>query len=177
MSEIGYYRYKVSDATEGETFVNWFKNGALAKVCTIIARPFCSDFRLIKYLNKDGQYLFFPFNKYWQQSNKPTLIGKVNTFVASIATAQSSERNIGYKNDKKITLTAEMVSLEELERLEDIYTSPRVYMYIGNGSTDRVQDWILVTVSGDGIGKPKKQNFKKVTIDITLPEQYAVTKI
>lgn len=176
MSEIGYYRYKVSDTTS-EQIVNWFKNGALAKVCTVIARPFCEDYRLVKYLNKDGQYLFFPFNKHWQQSDKPTLIGKVNTFVASLVTAQSSERNIGYKTEKKITLTAETVSLEELERLEDLYDSPRVYLYIGNGTTDRVQDWILVTITGDGISRPKKQNFKKVSIDITLPEQYAVTQI
>jgi hypothetical protein len=177
MSEIGYHRYKLRDTTEGEQSIKFFKNGALAKTCTIISKPFCSGFRILKYLNKNGQYRFYPFNNFWQQSNKPTLIGKVNIFVTSINVNQSSEKNIGYKNEKKLTLVADKVSLSELEILEDIYSSPRVYLYVGSGLTDELKDWLQVSISGDGISKPKKANFKKVVIEVTLPEQYAITKI
>lgn len=177
MSSIGYYRYKLSDPVKGEQTIKFFVNGALAKTCTIIGKKFCTQFRILKYLNKDGQYRFFPFNQFWQQANRPTLIGKVNKFVTSIIDSQASTLNIGYKNERKITLVAEMVSLDELEKLEDIYSSPRVYLYVGIGSTDNMEDWILVSVTGDGIGKPKKANFKKVSIEVTLPEQYAITKI
>lgn len=177
MSNIGWYRYKVSDSAEGEQTIKFFINGALAKTCTVIGKPFCSDFRLIKYLNKNGQYRFFPFNKYWQQANKPTLIGKVNSFVTNILDNQGDKKNIGYANERKIILVAESVSLEELEILEDIYISPRVYLYVGNGLNDRLRDWVLVSITGDGIGKPKKANFKKVTIEVTLPEYYAITKV
>lgn len=175
MSEIGYYRYKVSDAIEGEQTVKLFKNGALLKTCTIIAKKFCLNYRLIKYLDHTGQYRFFPFNNRWLQTDKPTLIGKVNKFVTSILDSQSDTSNIGYKNERRISLVAEQVSLEELEKLQDIFVSPRVYLYIGN--TDTKQNWVQVSITGDGIGRPRKNNFKKVSIDVILPEYYAVTKI
>lgn len=176
MSQVGYYRYKVSDSVEGEQSIKFFINGGLYKTCTIIAKPFCSGFRLVKYLNKNGQYRFFPFNKNWQQTDRPTLIGKVNKYVTSILDSQSDQSNIGYKSERRLTLTAERVSLEELEILSDIYTSPRVYLYIGSG-TDNIKDWLQVTITGDGVSRPKKNNFKKVTIEVTLPERYAITKI
>jgi hypothetical protein len=177
MSSVGYYRYKFSDVSEGSQEVTFYKNGALAKTCTIIGKSFCTGFKLLKYLDKDGQYRFFPFNNFWQQSNKPKLIGSVNNFVTSIVDSQTSKKNIGYKNDRTLTMTSENVSLDELEKLEDIYFSPRVYLYTGNGSNDRLQDWVLVSVSGDGIGRPKKNQFKKVVINVILPEHYAITKI
>jgi hypothetical protein len=177
MSKIGYYRYKVSDSVEGESSIKFFVNGGLYKTCTIIAKQFCPGFRILKYINTDGQYRFFPFNKFYQISNKPTLIGKVNQFVTSITDSQGSEKNIGYKNEKKITLTAERCTLDELEKLESIYSSPRVYLYVGNGYTDNLQDWLLVTVTGDGISKAKKANFKKIVLEVTLPQQHAITKI
>ena len=177
MSEIGYYRYKFSDVVEGVQYVELFINGSKKKTCTIIGKPFCLNSKLLKYLNKDGQYLFFPFNQYWQQQDSPKLIGKTNHFVTSILDSQSSERNVGYKNERQLTLTAERVSLDELERLADIYISPRVYLYVGSGTTDNLSDWVLVSISGDGINHPRKANFKKVTVTITLPEYYAVTKV
>jgi hypothetical protein len=177
MSNIGYYRYKVSDAIEGEQTVKFFKSGALLKTCTIIAKKFCLNYRLIKYLDSNGQYRFFPFNNRWQQTDKPTLIGKVNKFVTSILDSQSEAANIGYKNERRISLVAEQVSLEELEKLQDIFVSPRVYLYVGQHGYDRIQDWIQVSITGDGIGRPRKTNFKKFAIDVILPEYYAITKI
>ena len=177
MSQVGYYRYKVSDAIEGEQTVKFFKNGALLKTCTIVAKRFCLNYRLVKYLDSTGQYRFFPFNDRWQQTDKPTLIGKVNKFVTSILDSQSDTSNIGYKNERRLSLIAEKVSLDELTKLTDIFVSPRVYLYVGSHGMDRVQDWVQVSISGDGIGKPRKNNFKKFQIDVILPEYYAITKI
>lgn len=177
MSQVGYYRYKVSDAIEGEQTVKFFKNGALLKTCTIVAKKFCLNYRLVKYLDSTGQYRFFPFNNRWQQTDKPNLIGKVNKFVTSILDSQSDTANIGYKNERRISLVAEQVSLEELEKLQDIFVSPRVYLYVGSHGMDRVQDWIQVSITSDGISRPRKANFKKVTIEVILPEYYAITKV
>lgn len=177
MSKVGYYRYKISNPIEGEQTVKFFKNGSLVKTCTIIAKPACLNSKLIKYLDSKGQYRFFPFNNMWQQVDKPTLIGKVNKFVTSILDSQSDSANIGYKNERGLSLVSEHVSLEELEKLTDIFVSPRVYLYVGNYSYDRIRDWIQVSILSDGIGRPRKNNFKKISIDIILPEYYAVTKI
>jgi hypothetical protein len=177
MSRIGYYRYKISDVIEGKQSVQFFINGALTKTCNIIGKQFCPDFRLLKYLDSSGQYRFFPFNGHWQQTDKPTLIGKVNNFVTSILDSQASQKNIGYTNERKLSFTAERVSQDELDKLTDLFVSPRVYLHVGTGINDEVSDWVLVSVSGDGIGRPKKNNFKKFVIEVTLPEQYAITKV
>jgi hypothetical protein len=81
MSQIGYYRYKFSDVIEGEQYVELYINGSKKKTCTVIGLPVCTGFKILKYLNKDGQYLFYPFNQYWQQQDAPKLIGKTNIFV------------------------------------------------------------------------------------------------
>lgn len=177
MSLIGYYRYKFSDVVEGTQYVKFYINGSLQKTCTVIGKPVCTGFKILKYKNNDGQYLRFPFNSYWQKQYVPKLIGKTNTFVTSIFDSQSSEKNTGYKVQQQLILTADRVSLDELDRLSSLYFSSRVYLYVGDGTTDDISDWVFVTVTGDGISRPFKAQFKKVTVTVTLPEYYAVTKV
>jgi hypothetical protein len=177
MSKIGYYRYKVTPSAIGTKTVKFYINGSLASTATIVAKEFCTNFRILKYLDNSGRYRFFPFNDKWQSKDSPSTRGEVNNFITSILNSQTGAKQIGYKNDRTISLTAGNVSADELEKLSDIYTSPRVYLYVGTGTTDLIQDWILVTVSGDNIGRRKKNKFGKVTIDVKLPEYYAVTKV
>lgn len=177
MSQVGYYRYKVVPSAIGNSTITLYINGSLVSTATIVAKEFCNEFKILKYLDSSGRYRFFPFNGKWQSKDKPTLKGEVTNFVTSIKDSQTDSKNIGYKNDRTITLTAGNVSNNELEKLSDIFTSPRVYLYVGNGISDLTEDWILVTVSGDGIGRRKNNKFGKVTIDIKLPEYYAITKI
>lgn len=173
MSQIGYYRIKTFPSTEGEAITNIFVNGALTLTAKVIAKKWCDNYRLVKYLDRSGKYRFFPFNNHWQKTDTPTAIGTVNKFVTSILSDQSSTRSVGYKNTRKMSLTAGDVSADEIEVLSDIYYSPRVYLYVGSG-TDKAADWVLVTITGDGISRMKKNNFKKVTIDVTLPEFYSI---
>jgi hypothetical protein len=177
MSDIGYHRIKIIPSAVGTTEVKLYINGALASTATVVAKEFCTDFKILKYLDGAGRYRFFPFNNKWQRADKPTSVGKVNNFVTSILDGQTAEKNIGYKTERTLTLTAGNVSEDELDKLADIYSSPRVYLYVGDGAYDRVKDWILVTVSGDGVGRKKNNKFSKVTIEVKLPEYYAVTKV
>jgi hypothetical protein len=177
MSEVGYYRYKVTPKEAGVSAVKLYINGSLASTATIVARRFCDEFRILKYLDSSGRYRFFPFNDRWQSTDKPKSKGEVNNFVTSILTSQGDAKQIGYNNERTLSLTAGNVSNDELEKLSDIYTSPRVYLYVGDGIHDRIQDWIMVTVTGDGIGRRKYSRFGKVTLEVKLPEYYAITKV
>jgi hypothetical protein len=177
MSEVGYYRYKVKPTAEGSSAVKLYINGTLASTATVVAKEFCPGFMILKYIDSSGRYRFFPFNDKWQRTDKPKSIGEVNKFITSILDSQADAEQIGYKNDRTISLTAGRVSVDDLEKLSDIYTSPRVYLYVGSGSNDRIQDWIQVTVSGDGVGRRRNNKFSKVSIDVKLPEYYAITKV
>jgi len=172
MSEIGYYRYKVKPSESID--VNFNINFELAATKSIIVKEVCEGFRLLKYIDRDGQYRFYPFNKFWESKDKPKLIGKSSKIIESVLNSQSSENSIGYKNNRTISLVAENVSQDELTLLSDIYTSPRVLLYIGT-TTDEKKDWIEVDVKGDNINRLRKRKFTKVNIDITLPEWYSIS--
>ena len=63
MSKIGYYKYKTICPANGESKeVKFYFNGLLEKTCTVKGREFCNEFKILKYLDKDGQYRFYPFN-------------------------------------------------------------------------------------------------------------------
>ena len=178
MSEIGYYRYKLDNLPEGNTTISFYVNGALAVTHNIVVKPYCTGEKLIKYLDKDGQYRFYPFNKYYEERIDAKLIGKSNEFITSILTAQTSEKNIGYKSTKTLSLIATGVSADELVMLSELYYSPRVYLYIGNGSSDEAKDWLLVTViRNDGLVKRRKANFGQFAIDVELPEHYTISMV
>ena len=88
---------------------------------TIIVREFCDNSILLKYLNKDGQYRFFGFNKYWERSDKPKEIGRSNKIITSLLSSQTDSVSIGYRNERTLDLVAENVSQEELTQLADIW--------------------------------------------------------
>lgn len=178
MSEVGYYRYKLTDLTEGTRVISFYKNGSLSGTKTITIKPFCSLQKYLKYLDSKGQYRFFIFNKFYEISDKPKLLGKSNKIITSILTSQTDSNNVGYKNERTITLVNDDVSASELIILSDVYTSPRVYLYIGDGTTDETKDWIEVTItSKDNQYKWKKQKFGTVKIDVQLPEWYTIKMI
>lgn len=167
MSKIGLYRYKLENATN--QVVTLFVNGLAAATHTVIAKPVCTGYRQLKFIDRNGQYRFYPFLSEYNISDKPKEIGSTNEFISSLLTSQSDTKSIGSTNSRTLILRAQNVSSAELEILSDIYTSPRIYLYVGSGLTDDPQDWILVTATGDGINRRDKRKFGKVEIVVTLP--------
>jgi hypothetical protein len=175
MSKIGFYRYKIENATN--QVVTLYVNNIASHIKRIVTKDVCGGFRQLKWIDRNGQYRFYAFNSEHGIKNQPKLIGEKNEFIASLLTSQSDSKAVGYSNDRTITLTASQVGAAELELLSDIYISPRVYYYVGNGSTDEQKDWILVTVAGDAIVRRPKLNFGKVDITIKLPKHYTVNEL
>lgn len=177
MSSIGYYRYKVIPSEVGNSEVKLFINGSLASTATIVAKEFCDNFRIVKYLDSSGRYRFFPFNSKWEQKDSIKELGRVNRFVESIETSQGDSESLGHSVSRSLSLVAEQVSSDELDKLAEIYHSPRVYLYVGNGITDLTSDWVIVKVKGDNIGRRRSNNFSKAVIEIIIPTYHAVTAV
>jgi len=174
MSEIGYYRYKTD--VDIKT-INWTVNYVNVGSKTITPVAFCEGGKILKYLDSNGQYRFYPFNKYYQTTDTPVLIGKSNKLITSILTDQSNTQNVGYKNERILELVAD-VPTNELEKLTDIYTSPRVYLYNGNGVSDIAKDWLEVTIqANESIVKRRKSNSGRIGITVTLPEHFTIKMI
>jgi hypothetical protein len=175
MSLIGYYRYKTT--ADSEKVVNFVVNDTNVATKNIVPVDTCEGDLIIKYLDKNGQYRFYPFNKYYRTSDAPELIGTANKFITNILSDQSDKQNVGFRNKRKIQMSAD-VPTEELEKLVDIYTSPRVYLYIGSGSTDSAEDWLEVNqIVENPVVRRNKKNTGRIDITIELPENYSITMI
>jgi hypothetical protein len=175
MSSIGYYRYKT--LADSEKTINWTVNFVNVASKDIVPVDSCSGDLIVKYLDKNGQYRFYPFNRYYETQDSPEEIGSVNRFLTNIRTDMSNTQNIGYRNQRQIFANTDVPNAP-LEKLTDIYTSPRVYLYIGNGSTDTASDWLEVTINAQtSIVKRNRGNTGRIDITINLPEYYTTTMI
>lgn len=177
MSSIGYYRYELSNVGNGVTkTVTLNIGGTPTYTKTITGKEFCTGSKLIKFLDKKGQYRFLPCNKFYQTLDNPTLIGKTNELITSILSDQTNSKSIGYRNDRVLSLVSCDLNETELTFTSDIYSSPRVYLYIGTG--DDAKDWLQVTVlSSDNIVKRRKLNFGVINFSVQLPENFTIKMI
>jgi hypothetical protein len=175
MSKIGFYRYKLENATTQA--VRLYVNNVVAATKQVVALDVCTGFRQLKFLDRNGQFRFYPFVAEHGIKGVSKEIGEVNEYVTSLLTSQSDKKSVGSNTETTITLRAANVSGDELEILRDIYSSPRVYYYVGNGSTDDAKDWVLVSVKGDGISRREKRNFGKIEIQVSLPKTNTITML
>jgi hypothetical protein len=173
MSEIGFYRIKVDADTEKD--VNLYINNILSSTKHVVPIEYCSDDLILKYLDRDGHYRFWVFNRFFEKRDQPEKVGSVNKFITNLLTDQSESSNVGYRNKRVIDATSD-VPKEAIDVVSDIYASPRVYLYIGT-STDLASDWLEVEVSGNNIVKSRKGSLTRVDLSITLPEWYVVRMI
>ena len=173
MSKIGFYRWKIENATTQD--VTLYVNNVPRSTKKVVALPVCSGFKMLRWLDKNGQFRFYPFVAEYGIKDKPKQIGDVNNLIGSLLSSTSDKRNVGYTNDRTVTLRAQQVGAKELELLSEVYTSPRVALYVGDMSTFDDTDWVEVTVTGDGIVKREKRKFGLVELTVTLPETYNIT--
>ena len=176
LSIVGYYRYKT--LADSEKTINFTVNWVNVAQKTIKPLSFCSGDLRLKYLDKNGQYRFQPFEKYYETRDNPELIGTTNKFITNILSDQSNKLMVGYNNERTMALNAD-VPTEQLKKLQDIYTSSRVYLYIGSNNSDAPKDWLLLdkVQVGAAIVRRSRANTGNISIVITLPEHFTTKMI
>ena len=176
MSIVGYYRYKtIADASKD---INFEVDGISVASKRIEVLDNCPGGLRLKYLDSDGQYRFQPFEKYYETRDNPELIGTTNKFITNILNDQSNKLMVGYNNERTMDISAD-VPTDQLEKLVDIYTSPRVYLYIGSNNSDTAADWLLLdkVQAASAIVRRPRANTGNIAITITLPEHFTTKMI
>lgn len=139
--------------------------------------PYCSGDIVLKYLDKNGMYRFYKFSRFYARNVRGELIGSVENVFTSLSNGQGFKKNIGYNAQEELTVKANAVPASHMESLQDIYTSARVYMHIGNHGDDALKDWVLVDVEGDGLIKHNKRQFNDIELTIKPPKRNNVTML
>lgn len=178
MSQIGFYRYKVNSFSEGNNTISFLVNGSLVVTHTIVTKQACTGNQLVKYLDKNGQYRFYPFNRFYEKRDNPQELGQTNEFITNLLNAQTNSKSVGYKNKRSISLVAEYVTSDELDVLSDLWTSPRVYLYIGDGTSDNLEDWVQCKIiNGDNLVRRRKGDNGRINLELELPEHFTITML
>lgn len=176
MSEIGFYRYKITPSANQD--VEMYINNVLTSTKKVVVKEHCGDSKRLKYLNKDGQYRFATFNRFYETRDKTKEIGKANKIISSLLDSQADSYSVGIRNERLISMVADDINQEQLEVLKDLWTSPRVLLYVGDGTTDDINDWILVTVNvKNPINRISKGSFIDIKLDVMLPNHYTVNML
>ena len=180
-----FFRKTFTNLIKGETTCNFYEyvGGTIIPVLkgtkTIRVKPKpCGDYKVLKYLNKDGQYRIYPFDSYYTISDKPEKIGDTNEFFASILN-ETNSKNIGYRCEREMILKSDSVPADELMLLADLQRSPRIYLYVGTSPSNTAADWLLlkdISFSDNIVRQPKKK-FTDVSLTITLPETFNITML
>lgn len=171
---VGYYRLKVIGANDRT--VNLYINGQLACTKEIIVENPCEP-KILKFIDSKGQYKFVSFNRFWESKDKAKLIGVTSSIIESLLTSQSNERAIGYNNERTLSLVSDETDQTKLLLLSELYISPLVYLYVGNGE-DEDKDWIIVSVTAkNAVNRIRKGNYARIEVDVTLPEHYTIKRI
>lgn len=125
----------------------------------------------VKFLDsKTGYYKHWLFNKFYAIEGNHKTIGVVENFALTLA--DSSERSIGRKTQRKIMVTTDDMPIEHVEYIEGLFSSPRIYYQNSSG------DWILVDLE-DGSYPVKFRKFNTGSFSFTLvePEQNSITML
>jgi len=176
MSTVGYYRYKFIPTDN--TDVNLYINYSLASTKKVYVKENCPEGKRLKFINRNGHYRYVYFNKFYEEQDKVKELGKSSNLITSLLSSKTDKLSLGYSANKNITLNIDDVSQDELDMLQDIFKSPRVYYYIGDGTSDEINDWILVSVTSKKTTTHiKKGGYINLSIDIELPEWYTINSL
>jgi len=176
MGTIGYHRYKYIP-TESED-ITFSVGGEIIATKRVELLESCQGDRIIKFINNNGQYTFFAFNRFYSVADKPKEIGRSNNIITSLKDSQSDEFSIGYRNKRTLTLVSDAVAVERLAPLSDLWSSPRIYLYVGDGTSFQNKDYILVSLTSKrGQVKVQKENVVDISVTIVLPKHYSITML
>jgi len=175
MSETGYYRFRCIASVDRT--VKFYVNGTLEGTKQIKVETHCNP-KILKFLDRNGQYKFLAFNRFWEQKAKIKQIGSTSRLIENILSGQSNTRNVGYDSENSLNLIADEVPQDDLHLYYDLSVSPCVYLYIGDGSNYEPKDWLMVTISNkDSKIRIKKGDYSKIEIDVILPETFTIKMI
>lgn len=117
----------------------------------------CENAVYIRWLTKDGYYMYWAFSPYPYRSVSGGSIGSVINSFSEMAKANSRNLPIGYRGAfSKIDVIASAVPMLFRRKLMDLFTSPAVYIWQGQGTPNlgesivnsAVNPYETLTVSG-----------------------------
>lgn len=102
----------------------------------------CKNAVYIRWLTKDGYYMYWAFSSYPYRSVSSDKLGSVINSFSEMALTQSRNFPIGYRDTfNKIDAIASAVPIIFRHKLMELFTSPAVYLWQGQEALNLISSW------------------------------------
>lgn len=128
----------------------------------------------LKWLNTEGGWSYFLFNKYYKMPFNVKSKGKINKYLDTLIGATGNQTNIGQTKTTAIKVNQRFLSREEFSHVVEIAASPIVYLYNqGKGTVANADSWLEVSVEDfkDDF-RDNKKNIFDISFTFNLPLNY-----
>lgn len=176
-------RLKLDDLTKGKHVITLYKhylhkNQPLCQK-TVIAADSCTNGKIYcKYLADDGKYKFILFDRGVQLSQNTDGGSSSTNIPYSTTDMTSTSEELGYSTVRMITASV-TCDLDKYRTLESIQNSPRVYIQWNDNTftpEDTDANWLLCKITMNGNTFPMKKGVARVSVTITLPQVFSLSK-
>ncbi len=128
----------------------------------------------LKWLNSEGGWSYYLFNKYYKIPMSAKSQGKINKYLDTMIGAIGNQTNIGQNLTTGIKINQRFLSKDEYIQLIEIASSPMVYLYNeAKGTQATSESWLEVIVEDfkDDF-RDNKKNIFDISFLFTLPANY-----
>ena len=116
---------------------NMYSDTVLLKTWNITVFQPCANAVYIRFLTKEGYYMYFAFSPYPTTTKDQESIGNIINSFSEMALANSRNIPIGYRKAfSRKTVVASAVPIAFRRKLMDLFSSPAVYLWNGTETPD-----------------------------------------
>jgi hypothetical protein len=139
--------------------------------------PYCEGGVYLKFMNSYGRFSYWLFDKGATTLTTKDL-GELQNDFNNFETTISKTINIGVSAKESIALTTDVIDLQTKILIDDLFISPKIYLYTGTpGTQATANDFIEVQVKAGSFKTSRpKRDFIKYDFVIDLPELNTVTQ-
>ena len=112
---------------------------------TVDKQTECNEGVYVKWYNNYGGYSYWKFSKFFTQNINVRSLGELNTDFDNLENTYGTSAEIGFNANDRLTVSTDLLSVEEQSLLQSLFTSPKVYLFTGLPySRASVNDWVEV---------------------------------
>ena len=131
----------------------------------------------LKWLNKYGGYNYWLFNRFFEITKRVRDKGSINNDFNNLNDTISQFKKLGKTSFDIWTLQTDILSVNDVNVLKGIFTSPKIYLFTGERFASNSNDnWIEINLTNtQALIQEPKQTVNTFEVNIELPNDYNIS--
>jgi hypothetical protein len=158
--------------TEGNNVLNFDSGNEITNLTVKKEDVQCGKY--LKWFNQDGGWSYWLFEPIYQEQLKHKTSATINDDTRNLNDTSSRTVVIGKEGKKSISLNTGWLNNEQRLSLEQLFTSPKVYLYTNRElQRFKLTDWVEVSInSGSAVTYNSKRDRSNFKFTVEMAPQY-----